>query len=514
MENHLDFTKSVWTSNVHPKAYPSLNGDLEVDVAIVGGGITGITAAYLLASQGKTVAVLESHSIAKGSTAYSTGNLYCPVGERLYSIQSKHDSDALRMLVNSRSAAINFIEQKVQQHAIDCDFQRVPWHLFSTSDPNSKDSEVEKEYEAALDARIEPDSRIPANFPYKNVSRITTIKDQAQFNPYAYVVGLAAAIDSPGCRIFENTKVIDVQDGSPCIVKTAGGTVKAKKVIMATHSPKGIYEVHTKMEVYREFAMAVRIRGPLPEAGVYWHVTGSNQFSVRPYSNQDGQYLIALGEPYLVGTKENNQELLKKIESYLRDRFDVEEIVYSWAAQSYKAGDGLAYIGTSPLQTNTYIATGFKADGLTYGTLAAMIITELINDRESDWSKLYNPSRFTPLATAKQFIKENINVATHLMKDYLFYGEVKELTEIAPGEGKLLEIESEKIAAYRDEQNKLHVVSSVCPHMGCIVHFNKTEKSWDCPCHGSRFTVDGEVIEGPSYHDLARPSFPDENKDR
>ena len=325
MENHLDFTKSVWTSNVHPKAYPSLNGDLEVDVAIVGGGITGITAAYLLASQGKTVAVLESHSIAKGSTAYSTGNLYCPVGERLYSIQSKHDSDALRMLVNSRSAAINFIEQKVQQHAIDCDFQRVPWHLFSTSDPDSKDSEVEKEYEAALDARIEPDSRIPANFPYKNVSRITTIKDQAQFNPYAYVVGLAAVIDSPGCRIFENTKVIDVQDGSPCIVKTAGGTVKAKKVIMATHSPKGIYEVHTKMEVYREFAMAVRIRGPLPEGGVYWHVTGSNQFSVRPYSNQDGQYLIALGEPYLVGTKENNRELLKKIEKNQRRVYRMED---------------------------------------------------------------------------------------------------------------------------------------------------------------------------------------------
>src|SRR5690606_11914005 len=328
MENHLDFTKSVWTSNVHPKAYPSLNGDLDVDVAIVGGGITGITAAYLLASQGKTVAVLESHSIAKGSTAYSTGNLYCPVGERLYSIQSKHDSDALRMLVNSRSAAINFIEQKVQQHAIDCDFQRVPWHLFSTSDSSSGDSEVEKEYEAALDARIEPESRIPENFPYKNVSRITTIKDQAQFNPYDYVVGLAEAIDSPGCRIFENTKVIDVEDGSPCVVKTSGGTVKAKHVIMATHSPKGIYEVHTEMEVYREFAVAVRIRDPLPEGGVYWHTTGSDQFSVRPYSNQEGQFLIVLGEPYLVGTKENNQELLKNIESYLRDRFHVEEVVY------------------------------------------------------------------------------------------------------------------------------------------------------------------------------------------
>lgn len=514
MENHLDLTKSVWTSGVHPKAYPSLNGDIEVDVAIVGGGITGITSAYLLAAQGKSVAVLESHSIGKGSTGYSTGNLYSPVGERMYSIKSKHSVEALHMLVNSRSAAINFIEQKVQQHAIPCDFQRVPWHLFSTSDAPATDSEVEKEYEAALDAQIEPESRVPEGFPYKNVSRITTIRDQAQFNPYAYVIGLAEAIDQPNCRIYENTKVIDVKDGSPCTVKTGGGTVTARKVIMATHSPKGIYQVHTEMEVYREFAMAVRIRGPLPEGGVYWHVTGSNQFSVRPYSNHEGQFLIVLGEPYLTGTKENNQELLKKIESYLRDRFAVEEVVYRWAAQSYKAGDGLPYIGTSPLQSNTYIATGFKADGLTFGTLAAMIITELINENESDWSKLYDPKRFTPLASAKQFLKENMNVATHLIKDYLFYGDVKDLNEIAPGEGKVLEVENEKVAAYRDEQNKLHVVSSVCPHMGCIVHFNKAEKSWDCPCHGSRFTVDGEVIEGPAYHDLARPQYPDQNKDR
>src|SRR5690606_26855790 len=155
-----------------------------------------------------------------------------------------------------------------------------------------------------------------------------------------------------------------------------------------------------------------------------------------------------------------NQELLKNIESYLRDRFHVEEVVYSWAAQSYKAGDGLPYIGTSLLQSNTYIATGFKADGLTFGTLAAMIISELINGNESDWSKLYNPSRFTPLASAKQFLKENMNVATNLIKDYLYYGDVKDVTEIVPGEGKVLEIENEKIAAYRDEQNKLHVVSS------------------------------------------------------
>src|SRR5690606_19863249 len=261
---------------------------------------------------------------------------------------------------------------------------------------------------------------------------------QAQFNPFKYVSGLAKAANTAHCQIFENTKVTNVKDGTPCQVFTENGVVTAKKVIMATHSPKGIYEVHTEMEVYREFALAAKITGELPPEGIYWNITGSNQYSVRPYSNEEGDYLIVLGEPYLTGTKEENEDCIVKIKEYLNKHFTIESIVYEWAAQNYKPADGLPYIGTSPLQTNTYIATGFKADGLVYGTLAAMIITETILGRESDWSELYDPKRFTPIASAKQFLKENMNVATHLVKDYLFYGQVDELKEIKQGEGKTL----------------------------------------------------------------------------
>jgi len=505
MRKERKTTQSVWTASTDSQAYPQLTSDLDVDVAIIGGGITGITAAYLLATEGKSVAVLEAHKIGKGATGYSTGNLYATVGERLATIEKKHSQKAMSAVVNSRNAAINFIEDCIAINSIDCEFNRVPWHLFTTSESSAHDPEVEAEFEKARQLELSTLNSVPPLFSFRDVSKITTLNHQAQFNPFKYVSGLAKAANTAHCQIFENTKVTNVKDGTPCQVFTENGVVTAKKVIMATHSPKGIYEVHTEMEVYREFALAAKITGELPPEGIYWNITGSNQYSVRPYSNEEGDYLIVLGEPYLTGTKEENEDCIVKIKEYLNKHFTIESIVYEWAAQNYKPADGLPYIGTSPLQTNTYIATGFKADGLVYGTLAAMIITETILGRESDWSELYDPKRFTPIASAKQFLKENMNVATHLVKDYLFYGQVDELKEIKQGEGKTLTVDGEKVAAYRDEMNELHIVSPVCPHMGCIVHFNRSEKSWDCPCHGSRFTIDGEVIEGPAYKDLARP---------
>jgi len=505
MKKEYDFTESVWTAGVHSKGYPSLANDIEADVAIIGGGITGISAAAMLTAKGKNVVVLEAHSIGKGSTGYSTGNLYATVGERLSSIDSKHGEEAMLQVVDSRTFAINFIEEQVNKYNIDCEFQRVPWHLFTTNSAKGDNEEVEKEFDTAHRANLEAINSVPYTFPFPDVSTITSINHQAQINPYKYVLGLAENLDTGKCRIFEHTKVLNVEDGSPCIIHTDKARVRAKQVIMATHSPKGIYEAHTEMEVYREFALAAKIRGPLPVEGIYWHVNDSYQYSTRPYSNEEGNFLIIIGEPYLVGTVNHTEECLLKVEQYLYEHFDVESIVYRWAAQNYKSADGLPYIGTSPLESNIFIATGFKADGLVYGTLAASIITDSIFGVENDWSKLYNPKRFTPLATAKQFIKENMNVMTSLVKDYFFYGEVDELKQIKAGEGKTLKLADEKVAAYRDENNELHIVSSVCTHLGCIVHFNSAEKSWDCPCHGSRFTIDGEVIEGPAYKNLAKP---------
>ncbi len=501
-------TQALWSATTTFKTYPQLSGDIEVDVAIIGAGITGITTAYNLARAGKRVAVLEALKVGSGTTGSSTGNLYAPVDERLHTIKSKHNDETLQAVAASRSAAIDFIEQRVQEFNIDCEFQRVPWHLFSEPG-NDLMAHVEREREAIEKAGLPVSGDVPAGFPFQ-VDAITTIPNQAQFNPLKYVQGLAAAIAGDNCQIFEATQVTNVEDGEPGIVHTPQGKVTARHVVMATHTPKGIYAVHTAMEPYREYAMAVRLKGNLPPGGVYWHVQQMQHHSIRPYSNEQGNFLLILGEAHKVGHQEHNEENFQKLEQYLTERFEVEHIVYNWAAQNYKPADALPYIGTSPLQNHTYIATGFAADGLTWGTVAAAIISDAIAGKENQWAKYFDPKRFTPVASAPKFIKENVEVATHLVKDYLLFGDADEFKEIQAGDGKTIEMNNERLAAYRDEEGKLHVVSAVCTHMGCIVHWNNAEKSWDCPCHGSRFSVEGAVLEGPAYLDLAKKEVKDD----
>jgi glycine/D-amino acid oxidase-like deaminating enzyme/nitrite reductase/ring-hydroxylating ferredoxin subunit len=498
------FSQAIWSASAKPSNYPQLPGDMEVDVAIVGGGITGISAAYLLAKQGKKVAVLEAKGVGMGTTGSSTGNLYASTDEHLHKIASKHNEETMKAVAASRLAALDFIEERVRAHDIDCEFERVPWYLFTTQEDTSRNSEVENELEALKKAGLAATGETPVGFPFQ-VSAIANHQHQAQFNPLKYVKQLAAAAAGENCHIFENTKATKIEDGSPCVVHTPSGKVRAKKVIQATHSPKGIYAVHTTMEVYREYALAVRLKSNTPAGGVYWHLTKSQMYSVRPYSNEQGSFLLVLDASHKLGHVKQTEESFKKVEEYLRAHFDVDKVEYTWAAQNYKAADKIPFIGTSPMEDNIYIATGFAADGLIYGTLAAMIISEAIAGKENKWAKIYDPKRFTPAASAGRFAKENIDVATHLIKDYLFKGTEKELEAVKAGEGKIVEIDDKKLAAYRDEQGKLHLVSPVCTHLGCMVHWNGGEKSWDCPCHGSRFSVDGEVLEGPAFNALAKP---------
>jgi len=507
MHPNLFTNRAVWGDVPLLSSYNVLRGDITADVAIVGAGITGLSTAYHLAKAGKNVVIMEQSQVGKGTTGSSTGNLYAPIDERLFSIGTKHNEETMSKVAESRLAAIKFIEDVVQEFGLDCDFQRVPWHLFTTPATSQESSQVDKEKKAAIQAGLRVNDAIPAGFPF-SVDSLLTLEHQAQFNPLKYVQQLAAAIVSDHCKIFENSQVTLVEDGSPCKIHTSLGTVTAGKVIMATHSPKGIYGVHTAMEPHREFVLAARLKLGLPPPGIYWHVQSSQQYSVRPYRSDHGDYLLVLGEAYKAGTKTDTEELVQKIETYLRTHFEVEDIQYTWAAQNYKPADNLPYIGTSPLEKNTYIATGFAADGLTYGTLAGMIISDDILGRENPFAPIYDPKRFTPVASALNVAKVNVSTAGHLLKDYLFYGEAEGLSDIKAGEGKTLRIDGEHLAAYRDEEGKVHLVSGICTHMGCVVHFNSAEKSWDCPCHGSRFSVDEKVLEGPAYSDLPQPKKP------
>jgi glycine/D-amino acid oxidase-like deaminating enzyme len=301
----------------------------------------------------------------------------------------------------------------------------VPWYLFTTKEESSRIDQVKKELKAAGESGLPANDIVPILFPFITTSMMH-VRDQAQFNPLKYVQQFASAIEGENCSIFENTKAIKIDDGgNECFVEISRGKVRAKKVVQATHSPKGIYAVHTAMEVYREHAFAVKLRRDLPHAGVYWHLEENELYSMRPYSNKNGNYLIVLNASHKTGHEEHTENSFRKVEEYMRAHFDVDKIEYTWAAQNYKPADAIPYIGKSIFDKNIYIATGFGADGLTYGTLASMIISDAINGKENKWAKTYDPKRFTPAASFTRFVKENVDVATHLVKDYLLKGDPK-----------------------------------------------------------------------------------------
>lgn len=498
MEQKHVYRNAIWSSvPLAETHFKTLSAPMETDVVIIGAGITGISCAYNLVRSGKKVVVIESGEVGMGTTGFSTGNLYVPTAQ-FHTIRSKHGKKVLDDVIWARSAALTFIRERINEFNIDCGLTNVPWCYSTVNDEDVK--EVENEQEAMKYAGLPAFSAIPEQFPF-TVKSVAILEDQAQCNPLQYVKKLAAEIAGDRCQIFENTKVIAIKDGTPCVVETTGGTIRAGKVVQATHTPKGIYAVHAVMEVYREFALAVQLNQQAPKAGIYWIRDGKNKYSIRTYSTQEGNFAIVINETQKLGQKERTEENFENLEKYIRSVFKVGEVKYLWAAQKYMPADDLPYIGTSPLQNNVYIATGFSSDGLIYGTAASIIISDLIAGKENPWAKTFDPKRFTPLASAEKAMKENIDVVGHFIKDYI-KGAEKEFTGLAIGEGKLVDFNGKKSAAYRDENDQLHIVSATCPHLGCIVHWNSAEKSWDCPCHGSRFSYKGEVLEGPAISGL------------
>ncbi|MEK8089385.1 FAD-dependent oxidoreductase [Thermithiobacillus plumbiphilus] len=493
---------SVWEGTGKRSDFPVLQGELQVDVAIVGGGITGVSAAMLLAQAGKRVALLEAGRIGSGTTGHSTGNLYGVVGQGLSKIASKWDEDTMRTVARSRMAAVELIEKTVQTHGIDCGFARRPWHLYTTPETTQENPMLEAEYEAARKAGLTATlvSDLPLPVP---VDRVLRVDDQAQFHPLNYVRGLAASIASADCRILENSRVLEIDHGSGSL-RTANGQVKAEQIVLATHSPLGIDVTQAEMKVYREYGVAVKLQDDKYPEGIFW-AAGSG-YSTRSWQDGEDKYLILVGGKHVTGHETETEHYYDELTNYLHAHYGVSEMAYRWSAQQYRPADLLPYIGPSLGAGNVYVATGFAADGLTFGTLAAVLISEEIMGRKTPWAELYKARRFTPVKSAREFLSENLSVSRHLIQDRLKQGEPGGLAALAVDEGALLELDGENVAAYRDQQGTLHALSPVCPHMKCLVHWNAAERSWDCPCHGSRFNFRGEVLEGPALSPLAPKS--------
>ncbi len=501
-------TESLWQSYADTTSFPELHHDIEVDVAVIGGGITGITNAQLLKEQGLKVAVLESHRVGVSNTAHSTGNLYEVMGTELIELGKKHGTDVLRDVALSRRDAVSFIEENIRKHQIDCDFMRVPWHYYTTTEEHSE--KIEKHLAYSREAGL-PIRETQLEHPALRSVRAVMMDNQAQFNPLRYVQALARIIhDENQCLIYENTNVLDVDhSGKSVVLRTEDANITARFVIHATHTPKGVMAYHTLMSPYREYGIAAKIKDPQHPPGIHFGFHGEDHYSTRVYARNGETYLVVVGLPHKVGHDDTHHKMML-LENFAAEKFEIIEFTHRWGGQHYRPADELPYIGRKGLSENVFVATGFSTHGLVYGTLAAQIISEDIMGREHKYARLYSAARFTPVKSAKKFLQENVTVFTAMIGDYLRRNK-DSLVAVAPGEGKIIEHEGHKLAVYKDETEGLKVCSAVCTHFGCIVRWNNDERSWDCPCHGSRFDTDGEVLEGPALHALAKADLVDDD---
>lgn len=491
--------QSFWQGTSRSTNFPALAGDLDADAVIIGGGITGMMTARNLAAAGKKVVVLEARWVGQGTTGCSTGNLHAIPDQHLYQISDKWGQQTAAAVVASRRAMIEDIEGIVSHYQLSCGFSRRPHYLLALDDRQVH--QLEKEHDAARMAGLIAviGAAAPVPFPVRQALRI---EHQAQFHPLQFVAQLAEKLDSERCRIFEQSKVTEIDD-SRMVVKTAHGAVHAGKIIMATHTPKGFNVLQTELGPYREYGLAATLASGHYPDGIFWSMEEPSH-SIRSHEIDGRKFLIVIGEEHKTGQQEPDVDYYGRVEAFLRANFQVASIDCRWSAQNYQPADYLPYIGRSLGSESIYVASGFGTNGLLYGPVAAAIIADDLLGVENQWAKLYQARRFNPIKGGATLLEENINVARQYLRDYVMPGHSEKLQDLQPGEGGVIKVKGAKTAVSVDEHHQVSGVSPTCTHLGCIVHWNRLESSWDCPCHGSRFDSAGEVIEGPALSPLER----------
>jgi glycine/D-amino acid oxidase-like deaminating enzyme/nitrite reductase/ring-hydroxylating ferredoxin subunit len=496
-------TRSPWAADI-PR-FPPLGGDLESDVCIVGAGIAGLTTALLLARDGRSVVVVDDGPVAGGETARTTAHLASVIDDGFQEIERLHGERGVRLAYQSHGVAIDAIERIVHDESIDCSFRRLDGYLFLAG--GRDESFLDAELAAAHRAGCSHAQRLPRlEVGIRSLGPCIRFPNQGQIHPLRYCAGLARAATARGARIFEaaHANAVEAKDGRAFVHLAAGPTVSASHVVVASNTPfNDRFAIHTKQAAYRTYAIAAPIaRGSVPIA-LYWDTEDPYHY-VRVHDGEgDGELLIIGGEDHKTGQADDNEARFARLETWAHERFPaMEAVTHHWSGQVIEPVDGIAYIGRNPLdEPNVYIATGDSGMGMTHGTIAAILIRDLIGGRDNQWAALYDPSRKT-LRAATEWLSENLNVAREITS-LATPGEVSTVEEIPRGAGAVIRRGIAKVAAYRDHAGALHERSAICPHLGCVVAWNAVEKSWDCPCHGSRFDALGRVVNGPSASDLS-----------
>lgn len=504
MRDDSQASTSIWMATADTPSPSRLRESIRTDVCIIGAGIAGLTTAYLIGREGRSVVVLDDGMIGGGMTGRTTAHLTNAYDDRYVEIERLHGEEAARLTAESHTAAIEKIWEIARSEKIDCDFQWLDGFLFAAK-PEEVDllqEELEAAHRAGL-VGVEKVTRAPIDS--FDTGPALRFPRQAQFHPLRYLDGVARGIMRYGGRIFGQTHATKFEGGSPARVETSHGPVVTSDVIVvATNTPvNDRVAIHAKQAPYVTYAIGITIpKGSITRA-LFWDTEDPYHY-VRLQSDKDDAYdvLIVGGEDHKTGQANDGAERYGRLEQWTRERFpQVQEVKVRWSGQVMEPADGLAFIGRNPLDDdNVFIATGDSGQGMTHGTIAGLLLTDLIQGRKNRWEDLYSPSRVRVKALP-EYASENINVAVQYA-DYVTAGDIESESELKPGQGAIMTNGVGKVAVYRDEAGNIQKHSAVCPHLGCVVAWNSSEQTWDCPCHGSRFSTEGRVYQGPANSDL------------
>jgi glycine/D-amino acid oxidase-like deaminating enzyme/nitrite reductase/ring-hydroxylating ferredoxin subunit len=479
-------------------AYPSLAGAIDVDVAVIGGGITGLTTAHLLKRAGRTVALVEMNRIGYGATGYTTAKLTVGHGLVYRRLTDEHGEETARRYARSNQDAIGLVAAIVAEHRIDCDFERASNYVYVENGESA--AELEREAEAAGRAGVAADLTTETDLPYP-VAAALRVDDQAQLHPWKYLAALAAVVDGDGSHVFELTRATDVRSGDPCVVETTSGSVRASHVVVATQLPfldRGLHFARAHPAVSSLVAAPIAA-GEAPR-GMYISADQPTR-SVRSTPGEDGQRLV------LVGGGDGYDAL----EGFMRERFGIDGAPFRWSTHDYVPVDGLPFIGRIRLgEERILVATGFAKWGMTKGTLAGRILADTILGRATADAELYDAARLGLTHGLGRFARGNAEVGAQFVADRVRRWDGREAVDrLEAGGGAVVRVGGRLFAVHRDDGGVLHVLSARCTHLGCIVHWSADDRAWGCPCHGSRFAADGTLVQGPAVRDLPRRALPD-----
>lgn len=494
--------ESLWQASTDEKSFSNQSiPDTDFDVLIAGAGITGLTTALQLQLAGKKCIIAEAHNIGFGTSGGTTAHLNTMLDTPYYTIRKNFSEGAAKLVAEGAKTAIAHIKKNNNNFKIDCDFEEKTAYLFSLNEKQNEELEniASSSWDVGVPVTFVNSSPFP--LPY---SKIAEIRNQAQFHPGKYLSGLATAFINAGGIIVEDCRVESVEENTIVETVTSRGKIRASFFIYATHIPPGVNILHFRCAPYRSYALAVTLKDDkYPDALGYDMHDPYHYYRTHVIDGQ--KYLVAGGEDHKTGHEENTQACFRRLESHVRSHYNVDKIVHRWSSQYFEPVDGLPYIGNLPGSgENIFVATGFGGNGMIYGTLSGIILADIIVTGDSKYRNVFDPNRLKPIAGFSNFVKEAADVVGHLIGDKFSVDKIEALVDIAPGEAKVVKYEGHSIAIYKSTEGQVYALNSSCTHIKCNVAWNSAEKTWDCPCHGSRFAIDGTMLTAPARKDLER----------